>query len=126
MESYDRQPVTVAVGGTLKVLQKTTVNIRCVASGIPEPSVYWNSSSSDMQPANKYDVNQGGWLLTIREVDTTDSGKYMCSAVNKAGEVSQAAVLEVVGKVHIEFDQFEFLAISLLALIMAKICRPCF
>lgn len=78
---------------------KTTVNIQCVASGIPEPSVFWNSSS-DMQPANKYDVNQRGRLLTIHDVDTSDSGKYLCSAVNKAGEVSRAAVLEVVGKSH--------------------------
>lgn len=97
LESYDRQPITVTVGSTLKVLEKTTVSIRCSASGIPEPSVFWNSSSK-MQPANKFDVNQGGQMLTIREVDTTDSGKYMCSAVNRVGEVAQAAVIEVVGK----------------------------
>lgn len=77
---------------------KTTVNIQCVASGIPEPSVFWNSTSNDMQPANKFDVNQGGRLLTIHDVDTRDSGTYMCSAVNKAGEDSRAAVLKVVGK----------------------------
>jgi len=59
-----------------------------------------------MQPANKFDVNQGGQLLTIREVDTSDSGKYMCSAVNKAGEDSQAAVLEVVGKTHDHFPVY--------------------
>lgn len=98
IESFDRQPVTVAVGGTVKVLEKTTVNIQCVASGIPEPSVSWNSSSNDMQPANKFDVNQGGQLLTIRDVDPTDSGTYLCSAVNKAGEDSRAAVLEVIGE----------------------------
>lgn len=51
-----------------------------------------------MQPANKFDVNQGGRLLTIHDVDTRDSGKYLCSAVNKAGEDTSAAVLEVVGK----------------------------
>ena len=39
-------------------------------------------------------------MLTIREVDASDSGKYMCSAVNKAGEVTQGAVLEVIGKNH--------------------------
>lgn len=94
----------MAVGGTLKVLMKTTVNIRCVASGIPEPSVFWNSSSSDMQSANKFDVNQGGRLLTIHDVDTRDSGKYMCSAINKAGEDTSAAVLEVVGTSQIIFD----------------------
>lgn len=88
----------MAVGGTVKVLEKTTVNIQCVASGIPEPSVSWNSSSNDMQPANKFDVNQGGQLLTIRDVDPTDSGTYLCSAVNKAGEDSRAAVLEVIGE----------------------------
>lgn len=98
IESFDRQPVTVAVGGTVKVLEKTTVNIQCVASGIPEPSVSWNSSSNNMQPANKFDVNQGGQLLTIRDVDPTDSGTYLCSAVNKAGEDSRAAVLEVIGE----------------------------
>ena len=102
MESYDGQSITVAVGGTLKVLKTTTVNIRCFASGIPEPSVFWNSSSN-MQPANKYDIKQEGRLLTIREVDMSDSGKYMCSAVNKAGEDSQAAVLEVLGKSHDKF-----------------------
>ncbi|XP_068741513.1 hemicentin-1-like isoform X2 [Montipora capricornis] len=95
VESYDMQPVTVTVGSTLKVLEKTTVNIRCIASGIPEPSVYWDSSSS-MQPANKFDVNQGGQLLTIREVDASDSGKYMCNAFNKAGEVTEAALVKVV------------------------------
>lgn len=87
------------MGGTLKVLMKTTVNIRCVVTGIPEPAVFWSSNStSDMQPANKFDVNQEGRLLTIHDVDTKDSGKYMCSAVNMAGEDMSAAVLEVVGK----------------------------
>ena len=90
------QPVTVTVGSTLKVLDKTTVNIRCIASGIPEPSVYWNSSGN-MQPANKFDVNQKGQLLTIRKVDSSDSGKYMCNAVNKAGEATEAALVNVVG-----------------------------
>ena len=103
VESYDMQPVTVTVGSTLKVLEKTTVNIRCIASGIPEPSVYWDSSSS-MQPANKFDVNQGGQLLTIREVDASDSGKYMCNAVNKAGEVTEAALVKVVGKSKIKWS----------------------
>ena len=106
VESYNGQPITVAVGGTVKVLMKTTVNFRCVASGIPEPSVFWNSSSNDMQPANKFDVNQEGRVLTIHEVDTRDSGKYTCSAVNKVGEDTSAAVLEVVGKScrALEFD----------------------
>ena len=98
VESYNGRPITVAVGGTLKVLMKTTVNFRCVASGIPEPSVFWNSSSNDMQPANKFDVNQEGRVLTIHDVNTRDSGKYTCSAVNKAGEDTSAAVLEVVGE----------------------------
>ena len=97
LESFDMQPITVVVGGTLKVLEKTTVKIRCIASGIPEPSVYWNSSSN-MQPANKFDVNQRGQLLTIRKVDASDSGEYQCNAVNKAGEVTEAAFVEVVGK----------------------------
>ena len=88
----------MAVGGTVKVLMKTTVNIQCVATGIPEPSFYWNSSSNDMQPANKFDVNQGGRLLTIHDVNPRDSGTYMCNAVNKAGEDSRAAVLEVIGE----------------------------
>ena len=97
VESFDMQPITVVVGGTLKVLEKTTVKIRCIASGIPEPSVYWNSSSN-MQPANKFDVNQRGQLLTIRKVDASDSGEYQCNAVNTAGEVTEAAFVEVVGK----------------------------
>ena len=107
VESYDRQPITVTVGSTLKVLEKTIVNIRCAASGIPEPSVFWNSSSK-MQPANKFDLNQGGQMLTIREVDTSDSGKYMCSAVNRVGEVAQAAVLEVVGKRQNKFFRTDY------------------
>lgn len=113
IESFDEQSVTVAVGGTLKVLQKTTVNIRCVASGKPLPSVFWNSTG-DMQPANKYDIKQEGTLLTIREVDTRDSGKYMCNAVNKAGKDSQAAVLEVVGKIRLDLFISAPLLVSLL------------
>ena len=113
IESFHGQSVTVAVGGTLKVLQETTVNIRCVASGKPVPSVFWNSTG-DMQPANKYDIKQEGTLLTIREVDTRDSGKYMCNAVNKAGKDSQAAVLEVVGKIHLDLISSAPLIVSLL------------
>ena len=91
IELYDRQPVSVTVGGTLKVLEKTQVQMNCTASGVPAPSISWHKED------NSNFSGQGG-LLMFPRVALTDSGVYTCRTVNKAGQDTRTTVLEVVGK----------------------------
>ena len=55
-------------------------------------------------------------MLTIHDVNTRDSGKYTCSAVNKAGEDTSAAVLEVVGESRraLDFDSLTYFILIIL------------
>ncbi|KAG5675348.1 hypothetical protein PVAND_005258 [Polypedilum vanderplanki] len=82
---------------------KTGINgvakFECVASGNPQPSVYWTKEGSQelMFPDNTYGrhhVTLEG-VLEIKGVRKEDAGYYVCSAFSVAGSGSTRAFLEV-------------------------------
>lgn len=71
----------------------------CVASGNPQPSVYWTKEGMKelMFPDNTYDrhhVTLEG-VLEIKDVRKDDAGYYVCSAFSIAGSATTRAFLEV-------------------------------
>lgn len=92
-----RVPVQMNIGDTLRALTKTTVNIHCQVSGLPIPEVTWIRNGQPLIPGPDIFIHKN-FTLTIRKADTTDSGKYVCVARNKAGQESVSGNVEVVGE----------------------------
>lgn len=82
---------------------KTGINgvakFECVASGNPQPSVFWTKEGSQelMFPDNSYghsNVLLDG-TLEVRTVKKDDAGYYVCSAFSVAGSGTTRAFLQV-------------------------------
>ncbi|XP_037628770.1 neural cell adhesion molecule L1-like protein isoform X7 [Sebastes umbrosus] len=72
---------------TLKVLLKgEKLQLECIPHGYPTPKITWIKMGDKMPPRAKR--HHFGKLLSISDVDETDSGKYMCKAHNSAGEAA--------------------------------------
>lgn len=85
------QDVKIGINGMAK--------FECVASGNPQPSVYWTKEGMKelMFPDNTYDrhhVTLEG-VLEIKGVQKDDGGYYVCSAFSIAGSATTRAFLEV-------------------------------
>jgi roundabout, axon guidance receptor 2 len=82
---------------------KTGINgvakFECVATGNPQPSVFWTKEGSQelMFPDNAYghlQVTSEG-TLEIKSVQKEDAGYYVCSAFSIAGSGTTRAFLQV-------------------------------
>lgn len=85
------QDVKIGINGMAK--------FECVASGNPQPSVFWTKEGSQelMFPDNSYDhcrVSSEG-TLEINNVRKDDAGFYVCSAFSVAGSGTTRAFLQV-------------------------------
>uniref|UniRef100_H3ATM3 Roundabout guidance receptor 3 n=1 Tax=Latimeria chalumnae TaxID=7897 RepID=H3ATM3_LATCH len=84
------------------VAQGRTVTFHCETKGNPPPAVFWQKEGSltllfpsqPPQPLGRFSVSLSG-ELTITDVQTGDSGYYMCQAISVAGSILAKALLEV-------------------------------
>ncbi|XP_062329315.1 roundabout homolog 2-like isoform X2 [Osmerus eperlanus] len=84
--------------------QGRSVTFHCGTTGNPLPAIFWQKEGSQMllfpgQPpsqSGRYSVSMSG-ELTITDVHTEDSGRYICQAISVAGSVLTKALLEVEG-----------------------------
>jgi len=76
----------------------TRVTFEGVVGGRPEPSIKWFKEGRPLGGSPDYEISfeRGGRVrLVIPEVFDNNSGKYTCTASNKAGQVSSTAELVV-------------------------------
>ncbi|XP_077986992.1 hemicentin-1-like [Glandiceps talaboti] len=101
------------------VIVNEDVQLRCIASGIPEPTVVWLRDGlpvrliywlKDGRPLHQrphgISISSGGRLLQIPNVQITDAGRYKCVAVNAAGNGTK--VYDVIVHVPPSIDENEF------------------
>ncbi|NWU77915.1 NCAM1 protein, partial [Onychorhynchus coronatus] len=78
------------------------ITLTCEASGDPIPSITWRTSSRNI--SNEEKTLDGRIIvrsharvssLTLKEIQYTDAGEYVCTASNTIGQDSQAMYLEV-------------------------------
>lgn len=62
--------------------------LQCAASGKPEPEIYWTKGLQKIMP-------NVGSNLKLQSVTETDSGVYICHAVNSAGEGSVSVTVDI-------------------------------
>ncbi|KAM6431803.1 roundabout homolog 3 isoform 2-T2 [Liasis olivaceus] len=84
------------------VTQGRTVTFQCETKGNPPPAVFWQKEGSQVllfpsqppQATGRFSVAPSG-EMTIADVQTSDSGYYMCQAISVAGSILAKALLEV-------------------------------
>ena len=73
------------------------MNIRCQVSGLPKPDVMWTRNGQPLIPGTDIAIHEN-FTLTVRRTNTADSGKYICTARNRAGKDSVSSIVNVVGE----------------------------
>ncbi|KAK2885498.1 hypothetical protein Q8A67_016335 [Cirrhinus molitorella] len=74
-----------------------TVKLECKADGIPSPEVTWSINGNlltDIDPDPRRSVKHG--VLTLKNVDISDTAVYQCKAVNKHGSILINAYVYVI------------------------------
>ncbi|XP_050953349.1 neural cell adhesion molecule L1.2 isoform X1 [Labeo rohita] len=74
-----------------------TVKLECKADGIPSPEVTWSINGNlltDIDPDPRRSVKHG--VLTLKNVDLSDTAVYQCKAVNKHGSILINAYVYVI------------------------------
>ena len=74
------------------------VNLSCVASGIPTPTLVWTFNNGDLPSGMNQIDDEGESVLVSRSVTKGMNGTYKCTAKNKANTTSSSASLRVYGK----------------------------
>nr|CAB3254668.1 basement membrane-specific heparan sulfate proteoglycan core protein-like [Phallusia mammillata] len=82
----------VTVGTSLKhVTVGTEVQLRCVASGTPAPTIVWSKENQDLPAGSR----QSEGILYIPQFMTEDAGKYVCKAANELGMDDKSVDVEL-------------------------------
>ena len=74
------------------------VNLSCVASGVPTPTLVWTFNDGNLPFGINQTGHEGESFLASPSVTKGMMGTYKCKAKNKANSISSSATLRVYGK----------------------------
>ncbi|NXM71581.1 TITIN protein, partial [Serilophus lunatus] len=79
------------------VMEGESVTLECHISGHPQPTVTWYREDYKIESSMDFQITfkTGLARLVIREAFAEDSGRFTCTATNKAGSVSTSCHLHV-------------------------------
>ncbi|XP_053380218.1 hemicentin-1-like [Mercenaria mercenaria] len=73
-----------------------TADLRCAATGIPPPTIRWLKDGREIEePSSKYEITRSGNLLSNNLHQEDDTGSYLCTATNVAGQATQERLLRI-------------------------------
>uniref|UniRef100_A0A8C2UJN2 Hemicentin-1 n=1 Tax=Coturnix japonica TaxID=93934 RepID=A0A8C2UJN2_COTJA len=76
-------------GGENKdVIVNNSLSLYCEADAVPPPVLTWYKNGYPLSSSDKVLILPGGHVLQVPRVQAEDAGRYMCMAVNEAGEDS--------------------------------------
>lgn len=81
---------TVDVGSSVTTVARNALSIRCNATGVPTPQIYWSKDGRSLDTR--------GTLHIISSLVLSDSGRYQCTASNIDGADNQDIRINVLGK----------------------------
>ena len=74
------------------------MNLTCIVKGDPVPDVYWLKNGAHGIP--RANLTADNRTLVINDVDIATDGVYTCVGVNRAGNYSSSAAVEILGNEH--------------------------
>ena len=85
-------PPTASISPEYRTIgQGETVEIVCLTSGDPPPSVTWSRVGGDLPTT----ATEAGNMLVVRNAQVEDRGMYLCTADSSGGSARASAILEV-------------------------------
>ncbi|XP_062338956.1 neuronal cell adhesion molecule a isoform X3 [Osmerus eperlanus] len=94
----ERRPTFMTPTGpssTKMVLRGETLELECIAEGLPTPEMSWGKDNGDL-PSDRMSLHNFQKTLHIVEVTEADAGDYRCSAQNSLGNAHH--IIKVVVK----------------------------
>lgn len=77
------------------VLAGSVASLRCTATGDPLPVQSWARNGTAVVSGSRFQITDGGRVLTVSSVTEEDGGVYTCHASNTIGTDSSTVVLNV-------------------------------
>uniref|UniRef100_A0A8C6YIL3 Hemicentin 1 n=1 Tax=Nothoprocta perdicaria TaxID=30464 RepID=A0A8C6YIL3_NOTPE len=75
-------------GENKDVIVNNPLSLYCEPNAVPPPVLTWYKDGSPLSSSEKVLILPGGRVLQIARAQAEDAGRYMCVAVNEAGEAS--------------------------------------
>ncbi|XP_072199268.1 hemicentin-1 isoform X3 [Excalfactoria chinensis] len=79
---------TGRTGENKNVIVNNSLSLYCEADAVPPPVLTWYKNGYLLSSSDKVLILPGGRVLQVARVQAEDAGRYMCVAVNEAGEDS--------------------------------------
>jgi len=92
-------PLFTTAPANTSVVEGESATMECRATGKPNPLYKWvDRNSQDLNNRERFSVDAETGQLTISQVMRTDAGEISCLVENRAGKISQVAMLNVILK----------------------------
>lgn len=75
-----------------------TISLECEVQGIPQPAVTWMKDGHPLTQGKGFEVLDDGRILKLKNIHVSDTGRYVCVAMNVAGMTDKKYDLSVHGK----------------------------
>ncbi|XP_048833472.1 hemicentin-1 isoform X1 [Brienomyrus brachyistius] len=82
-DSSGDQPVQVSVR------VGNPVTLQCESNAVPPPTITWYKNGRMVTESGNLQILAGGQMLEIKGAEVSDTGQYVCKAVNVAGQVDK-------------------------------------
>lgn len=80
------------------VTRGKNISLECEVQGIPQPKVTWMKDGRPLTKGRGMEILDEGRILQLKNIHVSDTGRYMCVAVNVAGMADRKYDLSVHSK----------------------------
>lgn len=82
----------------ITVTRGKSISLECEVQGIPQPTVTWMKDGRPLTKARGVEILDEGRIVQLKNIHVSDTGRYVCVAVNAAGMTDRKYDLSVHGK----------------------------
>ncbi|XP_023559876.1 hemicentin-1 [Octodon degus] len=80
IKDHDSESVSV-----VNVRQGTSVSLECESNAVPPPVITWYKNGRMISESTHVEILADGQMLHIKKAEVSDTGQYVCRAINVAG-----------------------------------------